>query len=249
VAYQAIGIFFAFRVTQPYPKFREERLTSYRPEGTLNISPGGLVSHLLCTVYWEIFTAKNFSRLSVTAKITCMKVFQQRNTITLFLIQEVRCCPQYHPRQLLQQIEKWKKPSILQSHCLGRNWQVCLPSWCNCASSCLPDSWSTWQPPMYQSLPYSSTFSPHVKFRGRPIAWKFYSVKFFHANLLQRGNFPIYGTSLTTTTVKPNKSITYRACLIVSCPTPPPPPPPGGGGGFSTRVWEETASVPRFSWV
>ena len=24
-------------------------------------------------------------------------------------------------------------------NCLGWNWQVCLPSWCNCADSCLPD--------------------------------------------------------------------------------------------------------------
>ena len=35
-----------------------------------------------------------------------------KHRITVFLTQEVRCRPQYHPRRLLQQIEKWKKPSI-----------------------------------------------------------------------------------------------------------------------------------------
>ena len=33
---------------------------------------------------------------------------------------------------------------------------------------------------MHQSLPYSSMFSPCVKFSSRPIARKFYSVKFSH---------------------------------------------------------------------
>ena len=33
-----------------------------------------------------------------------------------------------------------------------------------------------------------------LNFRGRPIARKFYSVKFFHVNLLQCRNFPIYST-------------------------------------------------------
>jgi len=60
------------------------------------------------TVYREIFAVKIFSWLSVTAKITHTKFFQQRNTAIVFLIQEVRCRPKYHPRQLLQQIEKWK---------------------------------------------------------------------------------------------------------------------------------------------
>ena len=64
------------------------------------------------TVYREIFAVKKFSRLSVTAKISRTKFFLQRNTVTEFLIQEVRCRLQYHPRRLLQQIEKWKKPSV-----------------------------------------------------------------------------------------------------------------------------------------
>jgi len=63
-------------------------------------------------VYWEIFAVKKISRLSVTTKISRMKFFLQQNTIAEFLIQEVRCCLQYHPRRLLQQIEKWKKPSV-----------------------------------------------------------------------------------------------------------------------------------------
>ena len=42
------------------------------------------------------------------------EIFQQQNTVTFFWIQEVHCRPQYHPRQLLQQVEKWKKPSIPQ---------------------------------------------------------------------------------------------------------------------------------------
>ena len=46
-----------------------------------------------------------------------MKFFLQRNTVTVFLIREVRCHPQYHPRRLLQQIKKWKKPSVL--HLVG----------------------------------------------------------------------------------------------------------------------------------
>jgi len=64
------------------------------------------------TIYWEIFAVKKFSRLSVTTKISRTKFFLQRNTVTVFLIQEVHCRPQYHPRRLLQQIEKWKKPSV-----------------------------------------------------------------------------------------------------------------------------------------
>ena len=64
------------------------------------------------TVYREIFAVKKFSRLSVTAKISRTKFFLQRNTVTVFLIQEVLCRPQYHPRRVLQQIEKWKKPSV-----------------------------------------------------------------------------------------------------------------------------------------
>ena len=66
-----------------------------------------VASNKKSTVYWEIFAVKKFSRLSVTAKITRAKFFQQRNTVTIFLIQEVDCYPQYHPKQLLQQIEKW----------------------------------------------------------------------------------------------------------------------------------------------
>jgi len=50
-------------------------------------------SKLLDTVYWEIFAVKKFSRLSVTAKISRTKFFLQRNTVTVFLIQEVRCRP------------------------------------------------------------------------------------------------------------------------------------------------------------
>jgi len=53
------------------------------------------------TVYREIFAVKKFSRLSVTAKISRTKFFLQRSTVTVFLIQEVRCRPQYHPRRLL----------------------------------------------------------------------------------------------------------------------------------------------------
>ena len=72
-----------------------------------------IVLHLpSTTVYREIFAVKKFSRLSVTAKISRTKFFLQRNTVTVFLIQEVLCRPQYHPRRLLQQIEKWKKPSV-----------------------------------------------------------------------------------------------------------------------------------------
>ena len=67
---------------------------------------------ITCTVFREIFTVKKFSQLSVTAKISHTKFFLKRNTVTVFLIQEVRCRPQYHPRRLLQQIEKWKKPSV-----------------------------------------------------------------------------------------------------------------------------------------
>ena len=63
--------------------------------------------------------------------------FQQRNTITIFLIQEVRCHPQYYPGQLLQQIEKWKKPSV--PHLVWNMGHVRLQSWCNCSSSCLLD--------------------------------------------------------------------------------------------------------------
>ena len=88
------------------------------------------------TVYQEIFAVKKISRLSVTAKISRTKFFLQRNTVTIFLIQVVRCRPQYHPRRLLQQIEKWKKPSVPHlvgnvghtRDCSGRNWQVRLPS-------------------------------------------------------------------------------------------------------------------------
>ena len=42
---------------------------------------------------------------------------EQRNTLTVFLIQGVCCCPQYHPGQLLQQVKKWEKPSVL--HLVG----------------------------------------------------------------------------------------------------------------------------------
>ena len=44
------------------------------------------------TVYREIFTVKKISWLSVTVKITCTKFFQQWNTVTAFLTQEVRSC-------------------------------------------------------------------------------------------------------------------------------------------------------------
>jgi len=64
------------------------------------------------TVYREIFAVKKCSRLSVTVKISRTKFFLQQNTVTVFLIQEVHCRPQYHHRRLLQQIEKWKKPSV-----------------------------------------------------------------------------------------------------------------------------------------
>ena len=87
------------------------------------------------TVYREIFAAKKFS---VPAKITHTNFFQQRNTVTVFLIQEVHCCLQYHSRQLLQQIKKWKKPSVphlvgnvghtgSMVDCSGWNGQVRLP--------------------------------------------------------------------------------------------------------------------------
>jgi len=72
---------------------------------------------MLYTVNWEIFAVKKFSRLSVTAKISHTKSFIQRNIVAVFLIPEVCCLPQYHPRRLLQQIEKWKKPSVL--HLVG----------------------------------------------------------------------------------------------------------------------------------
>jgi len=70
------------------------------------------------TVYRETFAVKKFSRLSVATKISRTEFFLQRNTVTEFLIQEVRCRLQYHPRRLMQQIEKWKKPSV--PHLVGK---------------------------------------------------------------------------------------------------------------------------------
>ena len=116
------------------------------------------------TVYREIFAVNKILRLSVTAKISRTKFFLQRNTVTVFLMQEVRCHPQYHPRRLLQQIKKWKKPSV--PHLVGN----------------VGHTGSIILTVRAEIVPYSSTFLHVLNFRGRPVPRKFYSVKFFHAN-------------------------------------------------------------------
>jgi len=66
----------------------------------------------------KFFNSENFPDIRyLICYILRTKFFLQRNTVTVFLIQEVCCCPQYHPRRSLQQIEKWKKPSVL--HLVG----------------------------------------------------------------------------------------------------------------------------------
>jgi len=148
------------------------------------------------TVYRKIFAVKKFSRLSVTAKISRAKFFLQRNTVTVFLILEVRCRPQYYPRRLLQQIEKWKKPSaphlvgnvghtgsiVLTIHAeIGKyacHHSVTAPV----AALRFRDKRGSHEcTGLFHSLP---RFLHVLNFRGRPIPRKYYSVKFFHANLL-----------------------------------------------------------------
>jgi len=67
---------------------------------TLRLWAGALLDRMLLfrvivsktenTIYREIFADKKCSRLSVTAKITHTNFFQQQNTVTVFLIQELR---------------------------------------------------------------------------------------------------------------------------------------------------------------
>ena len=146
----------------------------------------------VCTVHREIFAVKNFSRLSVTAKISRTKFFLQRNTVTEFLIQEVRCRLQYHPRRLLQQMEKWKKLSVphLVGN-LGHTGSIVLTVRAEIGKYACHHSVAA---PRFRdkrdshectSLFHTPQRFLHVlNFRGRPIPRKFYSAKFFHANLL-----------------------------------------------------------------
>ena len=166
---------------------------------TLRLWAGALLDRMLLfrvivsktenTVYREIFADKKCSRLSVTAKITHTKFFQQQNTVTVFLIQELRFV-------VILNI-------ILDNCCsksrIGRSHLYCI-------------QWETWPYRQYSltvrakigkytchhgvtapvaashectSLFLTPAYFLHVlNFRGRPLARKFYSMKFFHANLL-----------------------------------------------------------------
>ena len=158
--------------------------------------PSGLKEWTKTTVYREIFAVKKFSRLSVTAKISCTNFFLQRNTVTEFLIQEVRCRLQYHPRRLLQQIEKWKKPSVphLVGN-LGHTGSIVLTVRAEIGKyACHRSVTAPVAAPRFRdkrgshectSLFHTPPRFLHVlNFRGRPIPRIFYSMKFFHANLL-----------------------------------------------------------------
>ena len=92
---------------------------------------------------------------------------------------------QYHPRLLLQQIEKWKKPSV--PHPVGNVGHtgsiVCHHSvTAPVAAPRFRDKRGSHE---CTSLFHTPPRFLHVLyFRGRPIPRKFYSVKFFHVNLL-----------------------------------------------------------------
>jgi len=126
-----------------------------------------------------------------SVKISCMKFFLQRNTVTEFLIQEVRCRLQYHPRRLLQQIEKWKKPSV--PHLVGNpgatgsvvlTVQAEIGKYACHHSVTAPVAAPRFRDKrgshectsLFHTLP---RFLHGLNFRGRPIPQKFYSVKFF----------------------------------------------------------------------
>ena len=148
------------------------------------------------TVYREIFAVKKISRLSVTAKISRTKFSLQRNTVTVFLIQEVRCRPQYHPWRLLQQIEKWKKPSVPHLvGSVGHTGSIVLTVRAEVGKyACHHSVTAPVAAPRFHdkcgshectSLFHAPQRFLHVlNFRGRPIPRKFYSAKFFHANIL-----------------------------------------------------------------
>jgi len=135
-------------------------------------------------------------RLSVTTKISHTKSFIQRNTVTVFLIQEARCRPQYHPRRLQQQIKKWKKPCVphLVGN-LGHTGSIVLIVRAEIGKyACHHSVTATVAAPRFRgkrgshectSLVHTPPCFLHVSnFCGRPIPRKFYSVKFFHVNLL-----------------------------------------------------------------
>jgi len=87
--------------------------TSFKPNPvSIRFNPHPVVGYVnWFTIQTRVFTRIRFSLIRILNRLNTPC---KRNTITVFLIQEVRCRPQYHPRQLLQQIEKWKKPSVLR---------------------------------------------------------------------------------------------------------------------------------------
>ena len=112
----------------------------------------------------------------------------------LFLIQEVRCRPQYHPRRLLQQIEKWMKPSV--PHLVGNvghtgsivltvraeigkyayHHSVTAPV----AASRFRDKRGSHEcTSLFHTPPRFLHVFSTLNFRGRSIPRKFYSVNFF----------------------------------------------------------------------
>ena len=157
-------------------------------------NPAHQVKALGTTVYREIFAVKKFSQLSVTAKISRTIFFLQRNTVTVFLIQEVRCRPQYHPRRLLQQIEKWKKPSVphLVGN-LGHTGSIVLTVQAEIGKYACHHSVTAPAAPRFRdkhgSHECTSLFNTPPRFLhmlnfcGRPIPWKFYCQMFALSDL------------------------------------------------------------------
>ena len=146
------------------------------------------------TVYWEIF-AVNFHGCQYPQRLHARNFFQQWSSVTVFLIQEVCCHPQNTLGNSYRQVEE--AICTASSRKRGPYGQYILTVWAEIgkyayhrgvtAPVAASQIWDFMINMAATNAPVSSIllhiFSA-LNFRGRPIARKFYCVKFFHANLL-----------------------------------------------------------------